>query len=99
MKFRGKCKNTELKHIFFKVINGDSFSNERMCIFVMVNNNRCERCEEVETIKHLKWDYEESRIKWYLFYHKVSLGEYWDVHTCRSKHILIQIITTTEFKC
>ena len=52
----------------------------------------------------------KKRIEWWLMsdsqkwlkdkflvydYHKVSLGEQWDVHTCRSKHKLIQ---NTELK-
>ena len=47
LKLRSKCKNSKLKHAFFKVISGDIFSNERMCRFGIFDNNRSERCERV----------------------------------------------------
>ena len=66
LKFIKNCKNTKLRHIFFKVISGEIFSKERIYRFVMIDNNRCERCEEVETTKHLQWDCAESRKIWKL---------------------------------
>ena len=67
MKFRGKCRNTKLRHVFFRVVSGDIFSKERMFRFGRVDNNRCERCEQVETTKHLLWECAESKNIWELF--------------------------------
>jgi cephalosporin-C deacetylase-like acetyl esterase len=33
----------------------------------MVNNNKCKRCEEVETFKHLKWECRDAKRIWQLF--------------------------------
>ena len=100
-----RCKNTKLRHIFFKVISGDIFSKERMCKFGMVDNNRCERCEGVESSKHLLWECLESRKIWALFNDwKVShspgspsVNEYRDIywvddnaHVCKVKFKVIQ---------
>ena len=66
-KFRNKCKNIRLRHVYFRLISGDIFSKERMCRFGMINNNRCERCHQIETTKHLLWECAESRNIWELF--------------------------------
>ena len=105
LKFRMRCKNTKLRHIFFKVISGDIFSKERMCKFGMVDNNRCERCEGVESSKHLLWECSESRKIWSLFNewkvshspNSPSVNEYRDIywvddnaHVCKVKFKVIQ---------
>ena len=105
LKFRGKCKNTNLRHVFFIVISGDIFSKERMCRFGMVEDNRCERCELAETIKHIQWDCAESRKIWELFTEWIgnhalvsrSMNEYKDIfwvgdnaHVCKVKVKIIQ---------
>ena len=33
----------------------------------MVNNNKCKRCGEVETYRHLLWDCREAKNIWQLF--------------------------------
>ena len=105
MKFRHKCKNTKLRHIFFRLISGDIFSKERMCKFGMIDSNRCERCGQVETTRHLLWDCVESSKIWKLFNdwleNKLSLSnrmnEYShvymvdnDSHVCKVKMKIIQ---------
>jgi hypothetical protein len=105
LKFRMRCKNTKLRHIFFKVISGDIFSKERMCRFGMVDNNRCERCDGVESTKHLLWECAESRKIWALFnewkvgHSPTSQGVneyrdmYWvddNAHVCKVKFKVIQ---------
>ena len=105
MKFRHKCKNTKLRHIFFRLISGDIFSKERMCKFGMIDSNRCERCGQVETTRHLLWDCVESSKIWKLFNdwleNKLSLSnrmnEYShvymvdnDAHVCKVKMKIIQ---------
>ena len=67
LKFRNKCKNIKLRHVFYRLISGDIFSKERMCRFGMINNNLCERCQQVESTRHLLWECVESRNIWELF--------------------------------
>ena len=67
LKFRRKCKNIKLRHVFFRLISGDIFSKERMCRYRMINNNTCERCQQVESTRHLLWECVESRNIWDLF--------------------------------
>ena len=67
LKFRKRCKNIKLRHVFYRLISGDIFSKERMCRFGMINNNICERCQQIETTKHLLWGCVESRSIWDLF--------------------------------
>ena len=38
-----------------------------MCRFGMVNNNKCDRCEGIETTKHLLWECLDSKKIWDLF--------------------------------
>ena len=105
LKFRRRCKNTKSRHIFFKVISGDIFSKERMCRFGIVDNNRCERCDGVESTKHLLWECAESRKIWALFnewkvgHSPTSQGVneyrdmYWvddNAHVCKVKFKVIQ---------
>ena len=105
IKFRHKCKNIKLRHVFFRLISGDIFSKERMCRFGMINNNTCERCDQTESTKHLLWDCVESRNIWNLFNIWVTnsnpisnrVNEYQDVfdvddcaHVCKVKMKIIQ---------
>ena len=106
MKFRNKCKNIKLRHVFYRLISGDIFSKERMCRFGMTNSNICERCQQVESTKHLLWGCIESRNIWELFNvwlttnsRPVSnlMNEYQDIyridecaHVCKVKMKIIQ---------
>jgi hypothetical protein len=67
MKFRDQCKNVKLRHIYYRLISRDFFTMEKMFKYKMVINNRCKRCEEIETYKHLIWDFREARKIWHLF--------------------------------
>ena len=40
---------------------------EKMYKYKMVNNNKCKRCEEVETYKHLIWECREAQKIWKAF--------------------------------
>ena len=106
VKFRNKCKNIKLRHVFYRLISGDIFSKERMCRFGMTNSNICERCQQVESTKHLLWGCIESRNIWELFNvwlttnsRPVSnlMNEYQDIyridecaHVCKVKMKIIQ---------
>ena len=106
IKFRNKCKNVKLRHVFYRLISGDIFSKERMCRFGMINNNICERCQQTESTRHLLWECEESRNIWEIFNiwlinnnNPVSnqMNEYKDIyriddcaHVCKVKMKIIQ---------
>ena len=111
IKFRHKCKNIKLRHVFFRLISGDIFSKERMCRFGMINNNLCERCQQIESTKHLLWECVESRNIWELFNtwivsnNPVSnvINEYQDIyyidncaHVCKVKMKIIQEMIQIE---
>ena len=40
---------------------------EKMFKYKMVSNNKCKRCGEVETYKHLLWECREAKNIWQLF--------------------------------
>ena len=63
-KFRHQCKNIKLRHIFFRLISKDFFTMDRMYKRNMVNDNKCSRCGEVETYRHLLWECHEVRKVW-----------------------------------
>ena len=105
LKFRNRCKNIKLRHVFYRLISGDIFSKERMCRFGMINNNTCERCLQIESTRHLLWDCVESRNIWHLFDIWVAnncqvpnaMNEYQDIykvddcaHVCKVKMRIIQ---------
>ena len=111
LKFRNRCKNIKLRHVFYRLISGDIFSKERMCRFGMINNNLCERCQQVESTRHLLWECVESRSIWELFnIWMVSnnpmsklINEYQDIydiddcaHVCKVKMKIIQEMIQIE---
>jgi hypothetical protein len=111
IKFRHKCKNIKLRHVFFRLISGDIFSKERMCRFGMINNNLCERCQQIESTKHLLWECVESRNIWELFNTWIVsnspvsnvVNEYQDIydidncaHVCKVKIKIIQEMIQIE---
>ena len=104
VKFRNKCKNIKLRHVYYRLISGDIFSKERMFRFGMADNNTCERCNGVESSRHLLWECEESRNMWELFNiwsinnaYESSITEYRDIfcmndneHVCKVKVKMVQ---------
>ena len=111
IKFRNKCKNIKLRHVFYRLISGDIFSKERMCRFGMINNNTCERCQEIESTKHLLWECAESKNIWELFNIWITnnnpssnlINEYRNIygiddsaHVCKVKMKIIQEMIQIE---
>jgi hypothetical protein len=66
-KFRYQCKNAKLRHIYFRLISKDFFTMDKMFKYKMVNSNKCKRCGDVETYKHLLWECREAKNIWELF--------------------------------
>ena len=64
IKFRHQCKNVKLRHIYFRLISKDFFTMEKMFKYKMVNCNKCKRCGNIETYRHLLWECRESRRIW-----------------------------------
>ena len=48
--------NTRLKTILLRCLHGDVYSKERMLNFGMVDDNRCVRCNQVESTSHLLYE-------------------------------------------
>ena len=111
LKFRKKCKNIKLRHIFFRLISGDIFSKERMHRFGIINDNACERCQQIESTKHLLWGCVESRNIWEFFNIWILnnnpmshlVNEYQDIyniddcaHVCKVKMKIIQEMIQIE---
>ena len=101
----------KFRHVFFRLISGDIFSKERMCRFGMINNNICERCQEIETTRHLLWGCVESRNIWEFFNIWTvnngsianTINEYQDIyriddcaHVCKVKMKIIQEMIQIE---
>ncbi len=65
--FRKMCQNSKLRNIFFRLIHNDFFTHERMLRYKMTFSDKCPRCEEVESTKHLLWECAHVRQIWSLF--------------------------------
>jgi hypothetical protein len=64
---RRNVKNVKLRSIFYRLINKDFFTKERMFKFKMINESSCERCGLEETTKHLLWECRQSKMMWESF--------------------------------
>jgi hypothetical protein len=66
-RFRVQCKNAKLRNIYYRMVNKDFFTYERMKKFKMSENDKCPRCDNVETTKHLLWECSESENIWKIY--------------------------------
>jgi hypothetical protein len=64
---RKQCKDARSRNIFYRLINNDFFTAERMFKFGMRNNSLCDRCSEIETSKHLLFECRYSMKMWSLY--------------------------------
>jgi hypothetical protein len=67
LKFRSMCQNSKLRNIYFRLIHNDFFTHERMMRYKMTNSDKCKRCGEIETTKHLLWECPHVRNIWSIF--------------------------------
>jgi hypothetical protein len=65
--FRRQCKNAKFRSLFFRLIHNDFFTRERMKRRKMVEDDRCIRCGQIETSKHLLIDCIHARKIWSFF--------------------------------
>ena len=49
---------------------------EKMFKYKMVNNNKCKRCGEIETYRHLLWECRESRVIWKAYNYFLNLEKH-----------------------
>jgi hypothetical protein len=73
LRFREQCKNVKLRSIFFRLIHNDFFSHERMKRYKMTNDDKCPRCENIETSEHLLFECVHARKIW-IFFNTVMKG-------------------------
>jgi hypothetical protein len=104
IKLRLQCINTKMRSTYYRMVNNDFFSHERMFKFKMTNEDKCPRCNNVESTKHLLWECHESKNIWDLLnssLHNLNLNEekileYSDVYKVTNNisvtHIKMQII-------
>jgi hypothetical protein len=67
MNFRKSCKNSKLRHIYFRLIHNDFFTHVKMKKYKMTNSDKCPRCEEMESTKHLLWECNYVKSIWTLY--------------------------------
>ena len=87
--FRNNCRNSKLRNIYFRLIHNDFFTHSRMFRYKMTPNDKCPRCGEVESTKHLLWECHHVRHIWALFNelarsvggHRDQAHNYEDVYT------------------
>jgi hypothetical protein len=65
--FRDHCKNAKLRNIYFRLIHNDFFTHSRMKKYNMTTTDKCPRCEQVETTKHLLWECNQAKHIWNLY--------------------------------
>jgi hypothetical protein len=65
--FRDHCKNAKLRNIYFRLIHNDFFTHSRMKKYKMTTTDKCPRCEQVETTKHLLWECNQTKRIWKLY--------------------------------
>jgi hypothetical protein len=66
-KFRRTCQNSKLRNIYFRLINNDFFTRERMTKYKMIQDDTCPRCNNIETTKHLLFECNQVAKIWKLF--------------------------------
>ena len=105
---RKKVKNCKLRNIFYRLINKDFFSKERLKRIKLTDNDLCDRCNLTETTKHLLWECSYSKNIWELYNHiLVQVGEnkyeikifpkYVLTFNCNCNNIVL--LTTKESLC
>ena len=66
-KIRRSCHNAKLRNIYFRLINNDFFTHEKMKRFKMTETDACPRCGITEKLEHLVWGCTHSRAIWEIY--------------------------------
>jgi hypothetical protein len=59
-----KVTNVKHKNTMLRILNGDIFCKERLFRFKMIDNNRCDRCGDIETSQHMLIDCPDANKIW-----------------------------------
>ena len=77
--FRANCRNSKLRNIYFRLIHNDFFTHSRMFRYKMTTNDKCPRCGEIESTRHLLWECTHVKHIWSLYNSLVqSVGAHQD---------------------
>ena len=82
-----RLTNTKLKSILLRCLHGDVYSRERMFRFGMVEDGKCQRCNEIETTHHMLYDCHYVKLVWSEIYRLTnikpdSINEVLGLHPC-----------------
>jgi hypothetical protein len=61
---RKQCKEVKLRNVFYRLINKDFFTAERMYRYKMTPTSSCPRCGDIENNPHLLYECRFSREMW-----------------------------------
>jgi hypothetical protein len=96
IRFRNTCKNVKLRSIFHRLIHNDFFTHVKMKKYKMTETDKCPRCNEPETTKHLLWECVHSRNIWNIYNQLIldeNVNSYDDVYAVNNDYstVLIKI--------
>jgi hypothetical protein len=66
-RMRKNCHNSKLRNIYFRLTHNDFFTRFRMKKYKMVESDECERCNNIETTKHLFYECIQAKNIWIIF--------------------------------
>jgi hypothetical protein len=72
IRLRKNVKNPKLRNIYFRLIHNDFFTRVKMKKYKMVDTDKCSRCGQMETLKHLLWDCNDAYNIWNIFNNTLS---------------------------
>jgi hypothetical protein len=90
-RFRQSCKNPKLRNIYFRMINNDFFTHERMFKYKMVESPMCPRCGSIENMKHQIWECFEAQNIWNLYNNFIMTTRAPNTHLIRNYESIFQI--------
>ena len=64
MLVRKQVKNVKLRNVYYRLINNDFYSKTKLKKFKITQDDKCERCQQIETTRHLLWDCHWSQKMW-----------------------------------
>ncbi len=69
-----RLPSTKHKNTLLRVWNGDCLCNSRLVHFGLVNTNKCPRCDEIDSPKHMLTDCMHARRVWDILMRKIPKG-------------------------
>jgi hypothetical protein len=92
---RKQCKEVKLRNVFYRLINKDFFTAERMYRYKMSFTSSCPRCGDIENNQHLLYECRFSREMWANFNKVIkqhynssyAINRYEDIYNFDNGHI------------